>query len=464
MGYATGIGSALQGIFINVMRINITQYELLFSLYSWPSVFLVVIGGVLIDRVLGLRFGVIIFSALASVGQLLFAIGGYLNLYWLLCVGSFVLGAGGELGGTAMEVFVAALFRDRELSFVFGILYGAGRLSSVLTLNFNTRLYDALHFITDHHVKLGSLFLFGFGLTIVKVLTVVLVGVLDYKRDKLLRKRKNEERRKFSLKDIRHFSLSYWLFVCMGTLYYIPVFQFTTIAQVFFQKKYGYKIEIANLVNSIVFVVTAIAYPTLGFLFDWTGYKLFWGMFAALGTMSCHLVFAFAGPQYFVPIVTSLFLGLFYAMFTISVWPQVFLLIPTHQLGTAYGILSASYELGQAVSPIITGQIADHSGYMVVELFFASVLSITLALLVVLYITPKGQMLNMSGRQKRRMLAGQTDAVEYSQQTNRASLKTSIILEKLASECNDETSPPLSDTETSQLTVEADRACSEENS
>ena len=37
MGYATGIGSALQGIFINVMRINITQYELLFSLYSWPS-------------------------------------------------------------------------------------------------------------------------------------------------------------------------------------------------------------------------------------------------------------------------------------------------------------------------------------------------------------------------------------------------------------------------------------------
>ena len=72
----------------------------------------------------------------------------------------------------------------------------------------------------------------------------------------------------------------------------------------------------ANFVNGIVFIVPVLAYPTFGLLFDWTGYKLFWGMFAAIGTMSCHLICALTTPLYFIPIMTALLLGLFYSMFT----------------------------------------------------------------------------------------------------------------------------------------------------
>ena len=73
--YSVDMPAALERTIINVMRIDTTQYELLYSLYFWPNVFLLVIGGILIDRVLGLRLGLIIFFITACLGQLVFAMG-----------------------------------------------------------------------------------------------------------------------------------------------------------------------------------------------------------------------------------------------------------------------------------------------------------------------------------------------------------------------------------------------------
>ena len=46
-----------------------TQYNLLYSLYSWPNVILSLIGGVLIDRWIGVRIGTVLFSVLVTLGQ-----------------------------------------------------------------------------------------------------------------------------------------------------------------------------------------------------------------------------------------------------------------------------------------------------------------------------------------------------------------------------------------------------------
>lgn len=53
------------------MNVNVFQYNLLYSLYSWPNVILSLIGGVLIDRWFGVRWGTIIFSAFVCLGQVL---------------------------------------------------------------------------------------------------------------------------------------------------------------------------------------------------------------------------------------------------------------------------------------------------------------------------------------------------------------------------------------------------------
>jgi len=54
-----------------VMHVDTTHYQFLYSFYSWPNVVLSVFGGYLIDRVLGVRWGAILFSSLICLGQVI---------------------------------------------------------------------------------------------------------------------------------------------------------------------------------------------------------------------------------------------------------------------------------------------------------------------------------------------------------------------------------------------------------
>ena len=77
---------------MQVMKIDTTKYVLLYSLYSWPNVVLSVFGGFLLDRVFGIRLGTIIFSVLVCVGQLVFALGGFVDSFIVMAAGRFIFG------------------------------------------------------------------------------------------------------------------------------------------------------------------------------------------------------------------------------------------------------------------------------------------------------------------------------------------------------------------------------------
>ena len=51
------------------MGVTTGSYMLLYAWYSWPNVILSWFGGILIDRVLGLRLGAIIFAFFVTAGQ-----------------------------------------------------------------------------------------------------------------------------------------------------------------------------------------------------------------------------------------------------------------------------------------------------------------------------------------------------------------------------------------------------------
>ena len=63
---------------LQVMGVSVTQYALLYSLYSWPNVILSVFGGYLIDRVFGVRVGTIVFSSFVCLGQVNNNVPGYI--------------------------------------------------------------------------------------------------------------------------------------------------------------------------------------------------------------------------------------------------------------------------------------------------------------------------------------------------------------------------------------------------
>ena len=101
--------AALEHNIIQVMHVDTTQYELLYSLYSWPNIFLVVVSGVLLDKVLGVRLGLLITLVLSCLGQLLFGVGAILDQYWLMVVGRFILGTGTECSSLCVDLFAADL-------------------------------------------------------------------------------------------------------------------------------------------------------------------------------------------------------------------------------------------------------------------------------------------------------------------------------------------------------------------
>lgn len=83
---------ALEKEFEHDLDISTTQFTIFTSLYSWPNIILCFFGGFLIDRVLGVRLGTIIFSCFVTIGQLMFAIGAYTKSIWLMYIGRFIFG------------------------------------------------------------------------------------------------------------------------------------------------------------------------------------------------------------------------------------------------------------------------------------------------------------------------------------------------------------------------------------
>src|SRR6201981_2941455 len=101
---------------------------LLQAIYSIPNVFMVLIGGYIVDRI-GTRKGIFIFGTLCLVGAVLTVLSGRLAV---MASGRLVFGIGAESLIVAVTTAIAKWFRGKELSFAFGINLMISRAGSLL--------------------------------------------------------------------------------------------------------------------------------------------------------------------------------------------------------------------------------------------------------------------------------------------------------------------------------------------
>ena len=90
------------------------------KVYSIPNTFMVLIAGVMIDK-LGISFSSIFFISICMIGSLVFAAAFYLPypLLWLL-LGRTVLGFGGESLTVCQQTMLGRWFTGSFLNFAFG--------------------------------------------------------------------------------------------------------------------------------------------------------------------------------------------------------------------------------------------------------------------------------------------------------------------------------------------------------
>ena len=66
-----------------------------FTVYSTPNVILPLFGGIFLDKI-GIRSGLILFTILVTLGQIVFMLGGYSKSYIVMLLGRVLFGLGGE--------------------------------------------------------------------------------------------------------------------------------------------------------------------------------------------------------------------------------------------------------------------------------------------------------------------------------------------------------------------------------
>lgn len=73
------------------------------------------LGGILIDTK-GPRIALMLTATLCVIGQIIFGIGGFTNVWMVMLIGRFVFGLGGEVLHAAQNTIISRWFKASELS------------------------------------------------------------------------------------------------------------------------------------------------------------------------------------------------------------------------------------------------------------------------------------------------------------------------------------------------------------
>lgn len=117
---------------------------MLYSVYSWPNVILCFIGGFLIDRVFGIRWGTNIYTFIAMVGQILFAVGALVKDFWVMMLGRFLFGIGSENMQVAQNYYAVLWFKGKELNTAFGAQNSVSNAGSIVNFFVMEPIYKFL--------------------------------------------------------------------------------------------------------------------------------------------------------------------------------------------------------------------------------------------------------------------------------------------------------------------------------
>lgn len=396
--------AALQSIIERDMHVNKEKFMNLYAWYSWPNVVMCFFGGFLIDRVFGIRLGTLVFSMFVMVGQVVFALGAYFNMFNLMIAGRFIFGIGGESLAVAQNTYAVGWFKGNELNMVFGLQLSFSRVGSTVNMNIMQPIYAKFTDLFNEpygesYKVLGYALLFAGLFCVLSLVAGLAMAYFDKRASRILRKDDAKTGEVIHLKDLKDFPLSAWLIFIICVTYYVAVFPFIGLGLVYFQAKFSLDPGAANICNSLVYLISAGASPVLGIMVDKTGKNLIWLILAIVFTLGSHALLALT---FITPYVAMSVMGVAYSLLACALWPLIARIIPEHQLGTAYGFMQSIQNLGLAVVSILAGKIADNSGYLILEVFFCGCLCLSLLSTVMLYLwdAAKGTGLNFSARER----------------------------------------------------------------
>ncbi|CAF0723161.1 unnamed protein product [Brachionus calyciflorus] len=392
---------ALENEFERDLRISTTQFTIFTSLYSWPNIILCFFGGFLIDRVLGVRLGAILFSCFVTVGQILFAYGAYTRNIWMMYIGRFIFGIGGETVSVAQKAYCVTWFPTKELNLVFGFIASAALLGSSINQIAMNPIYNYINEFKSGYECLGVTIFLASLTAIASTCCAFILSPLDKRRNRILKivSNKNRMEAKIKISESFKFPIQIWLIIIICIVFYSATFPFISLGKLYFIKKYGSSATSAALQQSLFFFGTVVTSPLFGTIVDSTGYNLYWVIFSIVLALASHIILLFSFVNSFIPV---LMMGTSLSLLYASLWPMVSLIVAKNKLGTAYGLMQSFQNLGLAIFNIIAGYLVQNYGYLVLEVFFIYLCIVGLLASIALFFWDKltGGHLNLSKEER----------------------------------------------------------------
>jgi MFS family permease len=319
---------------------------LLQAIYSIPNVFMVLIGGYVVDRI-GTRKAIFIFGTLCFAGAIVTVLSGKLTV---MAIGRLIFGLGAESLIVAVTTAVAKWFRGKELSFAFGINLTIARFGTWLAQNSPTWAHSA-------YDNWRSPLLISVGFGSLCVVGAMFYWILESYAERRMDLKHQGSTDKVVFSDIYRFGVSYWYIVALCVVFYSAIFPFETFAIKFFIEARGTSRELGGFLISILTASTMFGTPLFGLFADRFGRRATLMMLGSMLLIPVYLMLAYTNISPYVPMAM---MGVAFSLIPALMWPSVAYIVDQSKLGTAYGLMTMIQNIGLAGFNLLIGWANDH--------------------------------------------------------------------------------------------------------
>lgn len=340
--------SPLADLLAKQLKFSDSNIGLLQGIYSVPNVFMVLIGGIVIDKI-GTRLSTFIFTLLCLTGAIVTA---SFSSITEMAIGRLIFGLGAESMIVAVTTIIGRWFKGKQLSFAFGLNLTLARLGSFAALNSPTWA-KSLYEYWQHPL------LISVGAGIISIAAVIIYWGMDSYSERNFSLRPVPKQDKIVPAEIFSFSRSYWFVVLLCVTFYSGIFPFQTFAVKFFMETHQTTRETGGFLSSMLTLSAMILTPLFGLMADYIGKRSLLMMFGSMLLVPVYLLMAYTHVSLYLPMAL---MGVAFSLIPAVMWPSVAIIVDEAKLGTAYGLMTMIQNIGLAGFNFLIGWANDFSG------------------------------------------------------------------------------------------------------